>query len=154
MRHPAYLIIFEFMNINMQLSTKLPLLMAVIMSIVLFSSATACGGARLKRESVPGEFEIGLAAYYSDSLHGKKTASGEIYDKEGLTAAHRHLPFGTMVKVTNLRNRKSAKLRINDRGPVGDSKRIIDLSKKGAQTIDMLKEGVQEVRVEIISKPN
>ena len=99
------------------------------------------------------EAQTGLAAYYSDKLHGRKTANGEKYDKTKLTAAHKELPFGTVVKVTNLENRRSVKVRINDRGPFGDRRRIIDLSRAAAETIDMISTGVVEVRVEILETP-
>ena len=79
--------------------------------------------------------------------HGRKTASGERFDQNALTAAHRQLPFGTRVRVTNLRNDKSVVVRINDRGPYA-KKRIIDLSKKAAEQLDMLRDGVVPVRVE------
>jgi len=113
----------------------------------------ACGGARLDARSEPGGSETGLAVYYADSLHGRPTASGEPYDKQALTAAHRKLPLGTRVRVTALSNRKSVVVRINDRGPFGDSRRIIDLSRGAAERLDMIRAGVVEVRVEIVSKP-
>jgi rare lipoprotein A len=88
----------------------------------------------------------GKASYYADSFQGKKTANGERYKQGKLTAAHKTLPFGTMVKVTNLKNGKSVKVRINDRGPYAAG-RIIDLSKKAAKKIGMVKQGVAEVKV-------
>ena len=91
----------------------------------------------------------GLASYYSLEAHGKITASGERYDMYKLTAAHRIFPFGTVVKVTNLRNGKSVKVRINDRGPAIKG-RIIDLSWEAARRLGMLKEGVTRVRVEVV----
>jgi rare lipoprotein A len=113
-----------------------------------------CGcGARLERSSVPGESEEGLAVYYADSLHGKKTASGERYDKGAMTAAHRQLPFGTVVRVTSLVNRRNVEVRINDRGPGSSRRRIIDLSRAAAERLDMLLAGVVEVRVEVVASP-
>ncbi len=91
----------------------------------------------------------GLASYYSDKFHGRKTASGEIYNKNLLTAAHRTLPFGTLIIVTNLKNGKSVVVRVNDRGPQSP-KRIIDLSRAAAEEIDMIYEGIAEVEIEII----
>jgi rare lipoprotein A len=91
--------------------------------------------------------EEGLASYYADSLHGNKTASGEPYDKDALTAAHRTLEFGTEAKVTYLKTGKTVTVRINDRGPhVKD--RIIDLSGAAAAKIGLKDAGVGEVRVE------
>jgi rare lipoprotein A len=91
----------------------------------------------------------GKASYYDDSLAGKRTASGEIYDPKKLTAAHRTLPFGTRVRVTNLFNDKSVIVRINDRGPFVKS-RIIDLSRAAAERLDMIDNGVVEVFIEVI----
>ena len=91
----------------------------------------------------------GKASYYGDSFKGKRTASGEIYNPRKLTAAHRTLPFGTRVRVTNLFNDKSVIVRINDRGPFIKS-RIIDLSRAAAEKLDMIDNGVIEVLIEII----
>jgi len=93
----------------------------------------------------------GTASYYADKFHGKKTANGEIYDMNGFTAAHKTLPFGTIVDVTNLANNKKIRLRITDRGPfVGD--RIIDVTLAAAKELDMLKTGTAEVRIDILKK--
>ena len=89
----------------------------------------------------------GQASYYGARHHGNKTASGERFDQNALTAAHRTLPFGSRVQVTNLRNDKTVVVRINDRGPYA-KKRIIDLSQKAAEQLDMLRDGVVPVRVE------
>ncbi len=121
--------------------------------VCLTASFLACAGASLKRESVPGDHEEGLAVYYADSLNGNKTASGERYDKNALTAAHRRLPFGTVVRVTNLNNRRSVEVKVNDRGPFSSRKRIIDLSRKAAERLDMIRAGVVRVRIEIVSSP-
>jgi rare lipoprotein A len=91
--------------------------------------------------------QTGVASYYNDKHHGKKTASGEIYHKAKLTAAHRTLPFGTEVKVTNLTNGKSVTVRINDRGPYAKG-RLIDLSKLAAQEIGLMKMGIAKVKLE------
>ncbi len=92
--------------------------------------------------------QTGIASYYADQYHGKKTASGEIYNMHQLTAAHPDLPFDTILKVTNLKNNKTVIVRINDRMP--DFKdRIIDLSFEAAKQIDMISDGIVEVKVEI-----
>lgn len=90
--------------------------------------------------------QTGKASYYADKFNGRKTASGEKFGNSKLTAAHKTLPFGTKVKVTNLKNGKTVKVRINDRGPFVAG-RIIDLSKKAARKIDMVNEGVGSVRI-------
>jgi rare lipoprotein A len=90
--------------------------------------------------------ESGRASYYADKFQGRKTASGERFSQHKLTAAHKTLPFGTMVKVVNLANGRSVKVEINDRGPfVGG--RIIDLSKKAARKIGMVGSGVANVEI-------
>lgn len=90
--------------------------------------------------------ETGKASYYSDAFKGRKTASGSIFRQSKRTAAHKTLPFGTRVKVINIKNGRSTKVTINDRGPFIEG-RIIDLSKKGARKIGMIQDGVVEVRL-------
>ena len=94
-------------------------------------------------------YQIGKASWYGRPFHGRPTASGEPYDMFTLTAAHRKLPLGTWVKVTNLRNKKSVVVRINDRGPVPES-RIIDLSFEAATLLDLRARGVEKVRLDIV----
>lgn len=96
--------------------------------------------------------QTGTASWYGSKYHGRKTSSGERYNKEDMTAAHNTLPFGTKVKVTNLANNESVILRINDRGPyVG--KRIIDVSEVAARKLNMHKQGVARVEVEVVELP-
>jgi rare lipoprotein A len=91
----------------------------------------------------------GLASWYGRKFHGRPTASGERYDMHELTAAHRTLPFETRVRVTNLENGRSVRVRINDRGPFVDG-RIIDLSYGAAKKLGMVEAGVVRVRLEIL----
>ncbi|MDF1751246.1 MAG: septal ring lytic transglycosylase RlpA family protein [Verrucomicrobiales bacterium] len=98
----------------------------------------------------PGEVLKGQASFYSKGFVGKKTASGELYDPASLTAAHRTLPFGTMVHVTNLKNGKTVVVRINNRGPFTKNNRIIDLSLAAAEKVAMTKDGVVDVKVVIL----
>ena len=91
----------------------------------------------------------GLASYYADKYQGHKTASGERFDTARLTAAHRTLPFGTRVRVTNLDNGRSVVVRVNDRGPFV-SGRVIDLSPAAAKQLDMLRAGVARVKLEVL----
>ena len=93
--------------------------------------------------------ETGLASWYGEDFHGRKTANGEVYDMYAMTAAHRTLPFNTRVKVTNLDNRKKTEVRVNDRGPF-IAGRIIDLSRSGAQELAMLGPGTARVMVEAV----
>jgi rare lipoprotein A len=91
----------------------------------------------------------GKASYYGEKFHGRKTASGEIFNMYAMTAAHKSLPFGTKIKVTNTSNQKSVVVEINDRGPfVGN--RILDLSYQAAREIGMLNSGIADVSIKII----
>jgi len=96
--------------------------------------------------------EVGFASYYGEKFHGRRTASGEIFNMYKLTAAHRKLPFGTYVKVTNLENGRSVIVRINDRGPFKKN-RIIDLSYEAAKRLGMISKGVARVKLEVIKWP-
>ena len=93
--------------------------------------------------------EIGLASWYGPNFHGKKTANGEIFDQNKISAAHKTLPMPSIVKVTNLKNNKELVIRINDRGPFVRG-RIIDLSKKAAEVLDIIRTGTAKVRVKIL----
>ncbi|MEO6069767.1 MAG: septal ring lytic transglycosylase RlpA family protein [Chitinophagaceae bacterium] len=94
----------------------------------------------------PKVVESGRASFYADKFNGRKTANGERFSNHKKTAAHKTLPFGTKVKVTNIKNGKSVKVRINDRGPFVAG-RSIDLSKKAARKIGMIKDGVGNVQM-------
>lgn len=94
-------------------------------------------------------FDSGFASYYGDGFDGRKTASGEVFDKSKLTAAHRTLPFGTKVLVTNMKNGRSVIVTINDRGPF-KAGRIIDLSEAAARQLDMIQSGVVMVEIRIV----
>tara|TARA_A100001037_G_scaffold137068_2_gene124042 strand:- start:3625 stop:4101 length:477 start_codon:yes stop_codon:yes gene_type:complete len=92
---------------------------------------------------------IGESSYYADDFHGKITANGETYDMYGLTAAHKTLPLNTIIKVTNLSNKKTAILRVNDRGPYAKG-RILDCSYGAAIKLGFLDQGVTRVKIEVI----
>ena len=96
------------------------------------------------------EVSHGLASFYADRFEGRPTASGEPYRKNEYTAAHRTLPFGTRVMVTNTRNDKSVIVRINDRGP-HVKRRIIDVSRAAAEELDFIKEGVTQVSLKVLT---
>ncbi len=126
--------------------------------LLLYLIITACSSAprftgepdkKSTRYQSYSAIQTGIASYYAGEYHGRKTANGEVYDMYKLTAAHPVLPFNTKVKVTNTKNSKSVIVRINDRMP--DFKnRIIDLSYEAAKQIDMLLDGIVEVKIEII----
>lgn len=99
-----------------------------------------------------GYVEEGEASYYAASFHGRRTASGEKYDKNALTAAHKTLPFGTYVRVTELSSGRSVVVRVNDRGPY-KAGRIIDLSERAARELGFLAKGITAVRLEVTQAP-
>jgi rare lipoprotein A len=107
-----------------------------------------------RQPAIPGQYvEEGVASWYGDPFNGRHTSNGEIYDMRQFTAAHRTLPFGAIVRVTNLRNGKQTEVRITDRGPFV-ANRVIDLSLSAAQAIDMVGTGTAPVRLEILGGPN
>lgn len=95
--------------------------------------------------------EFGIASFYHDSFQGKETAYGVKYDKSKLTAAHRLHPFGTMLRVTRLDNNRSVEVKVIDKGPYKRG-RVIDLSKAAAQRLNLIEDGLTEVKVEVISR--
>src|ERR1700692_2321141 len=105
-----------------------------------------------KEPSVKKSYQVGKASWYGGLFQGKATASGETYNMYDFTAAHRELPLGTFVKVTNLSNLKSVIVRVNDRGPVTPG-RIIDLSYRAARSLEMHQNGLQKVRIDIVDAP-
>jgi rare lipoprotein A len=129
---------------------------AVIAFIALSprSEARLSGSLSLPRVSVAPieEHAVGLASWYGQELQGNMTASGEVFDSNGLTAAHHTLPFGTTIRVTNLRNHKSLLLRVNDRGP-NLGKRLLDVSWAAAKRLGFVHSGTTRVHVEVVSRP-
>jgi rare lipoprotein A len=121
---------------------------AVIYIIYLISALSilqGCGSPMLKAAAM----QEGLASYYGKEFDGRKTSSGEIFHKDDLTAAHRTYPFGTILRVTNLKSGDHVEVRINDRGPV-KPERIIDLSYGAAKVIGLDKMGLVRVRLEVL----
>ena len=120
----------------------------IFLSALLFISS--CSVTKDKKDTTKYVFyQKGEASWYGPGFNGKKTASGEIFNTNKLTAAHKKLAFGTVVRVTNLNNNKTVVVRINDRGPFVKG-RVIDLSKKAALEIDMINDGVVPVKVELL----
>jgi len=104
-------------------------------------------------KSSQGFTETGIASWYGNPFHGRKTSNGEIYDMHEMTAAHKHLPLPTYVQVTNTLNGKSVVLRVNDRGPfVGD--RVIDLSFAAARELDIIQSGTGPVVIKALDELN
>ena len=96
-----------------------------------------------------GYREKGIASWYGGAFHGRRTASGEVFDQNAMTAAHRKLPFDTIVRVRNLRNDRAVVVRINDRGPFVRG-RIIDLSREAARRLGMVTDGIVPVRIQVL----
>lgn len=137
------------------------LIIAVTVGVFNFDESTAretsiLDKVRISKDSTPEVVPVNLnnlgimkASWYGPGFHGKMTANGEIYNQMALTAAHKELPFGTYLRITNLRNGKSVIVRINDRGPYIEG-RDLDLSKGTAIALGMMKSGVIKVKVEEI----
>lgn len=127
------------------LRTKTIVLLAGLICCIGVAMLVGCASTPTAAPEFAGG-EIGIASYYADRLHGRRTASGEPYDRNAYTAAHRRLPFGTHVRVVNLENGNSVDVRINDRGPFVKGL-VIDVSYAAAQKLGMLRKGVVRVRV-------
>lgn len=110
---------------------------------LLLSLLTACGGSR------SAFTQTGQGSYYADKFRGRATASGAPYRPGKMTAAHNTLPFGTRIRVTNVRNGRSVKVTVNDRGP-HVAGRIVDVSKKAARRLDLIDAGVVPVRLQVV----
>ncbi len=93
--------------------------------------------------------QSGIASYYSDKMHGQRTANGEVYDKNALTAAHPSLPFGSLVRVVNLSNNRSVDLRINSRAG-HRNRRLLDVSKQAAKELGFVQAGLAKVKLEVL----
>jgi rare lipoprotein A len=120
--------------------------------VVMISALSGCAekesdaDLKSKEKSQPTYKEVGEASWYGPGFHGRKTASGDIFDQRDMTAAHPTLPLGTDVEVTNLENKKKVEVEITDRGPYAKD-RAIDLSKAAAKKLDMKEEGVSQVKI-------
>ncbi|HMJ66385.1 MAG TPA: septal ring lytic transglycosylase RlpA family protein [Candidatus Binatia bacterium] len=124
-------------------------LLLVLSIIVLGTGCASTSGSRTPSAASTADVRpaVGIASYYGKKYHGRKTASGETYNMHALTAAHRSLPFGTQVKVTNLANERAVVVRINDRGPFVKG-RIVDVSLEAARRLQIIGAGTARVRLE------
>ena len=113
-------------------------------------AAAGCAAAGSRPPGEPVRAETGVASYYAHAFDGQRTASGAVYDERGLTAAHRTLPFGSRVRVTNLANHRSVVVTITDRGPHRHS-RVIDVSHRAAEELGFVRAGTARVRLEVLS---
>lgn len=133
---------------------KLSILFTALVLVILTgcTSTSAIGGSKTK-EYTHSHALIGQASWYGNRFHGKLTASGETYNMNAYTSAHKSLPFGTIVRVTNTANNKSVDVKINDRGPYVKG-RVIDLSYQAFTQIGNIKKGTVPVKIEIIDDSN
>src|SRR5438132_3604368 len=136
----------------MRLSTLTCALACLMLGMVLSAGCGRRTTARLPAPARVGSTETGMASWYGVPYHGRPSASGEIFDMEKLTAAHRALPFQTWVEVTNLSNGKQVNVRITDRGPFVHG-RIIDVSMAAARQLDMVRSGTARVKLKVIAAP-
>jgi rare lipoprotein A len=137
----------------MRTSRLLGILLGCTLTLIITFTGTLAQQESAKKATTgtaPPKEQTGTAVFYSDKLVGHALTSGEKYDKNALTAAHRTIPLGTMVKVTNLKNNKSVVVRINDRGPHGAKTEILDLSRRAAEELDMIKDGRAKVKLEVV----
>jgi rare lipoprotein A len=118
---------------------KMKLLTFVILLFPLFMNAQQAS-----------KKEVGMASYYADKFVGRRTASGDVYRHDSLTAAHKTLPFGTKLRITHVANGRSVVVRVNDRGMKGLN-RVVDLSRSAAEELGMISSGVAKVEVEILN---
>ncbi len=124
----------------------------MVKAILSFSLASFCSVslAKVDKRNYLSSEQTGVASYYSDKLHGQPTASGEPYDKNDLTAAHASLPFGTLLRVVNLKNHRSVHVRINGRAHPSN-KRLLDLSKRAAKELGFIQSGIAKVKIEVLA---
>ena len=128
-------------------------LLPLLLFVVLFAACASPRGTGLAPVAPRvGAEQRGLASWYGHPYHGRRTASGEVYDMHRMTAAHRTLPFGTWIEVENLDNRRAVRVRVNDRGPFIDG-RIVDLSRAAAVRVDGIAAGVFPARLRVIPAP-
>jgi rare lipoprotein A len=131
---------------------KFCLLLALISSMPAFEApAQQDSNNPVKKTSGKTKIQYGLASFYSNKFNGRKTSNGEIFNNQKLTAAHNTLPLGTYVKVTNLRNKRSVIVKINDRLH-HKNKRIIDLSRLAATKLGFINSGLTRVKLEVLGK--
>jgi rare lipoprotein A len=147
-------------------ATRVRLILPTLVAVSLLLGACSSGQSSRRHDPMAGLEEnqrikgpdgqthelVGMASWYGERFHGRQTASGERYDMYAMTAAHKTLPFGTMVRVTDLETRKTVIVRITDRGPF-TAGRVVDLSYAAASEIGMIQAGVVRVRLDIVMWP-
>ncbi|MBS4065488.1 MAG: septal ring lytic transglycosylase RlpA family protein [Chitinophagaceae bacterium] len=129
----------------------LQVLIICVLGLFVSANSTAQDTVAVKPVKPKTKVQYGIASYYSNKFNGRKTANGEIFSQQKLTAAHNTLPLGTYVRVTNLRNKRSVIVRINDRLNARN-KRLIDLSRAAASKLGFIKSGLTRVKIEVLGK--
>ena len=134
--------------------TRLPKILGILAAALilpfLLQACSASPSAGTYAPEVGAAYsQVGMASWYGGKFHGRQTASGQRYDMHAMTAAHKSLPFGTRVRVTNLANKRSVVLTINDRGPFVRG-RIVDVSMRAAEVLRFKHQGTARVRLEVL----
>jgi rare lipoprotein A len=129
----------------------MPAFGSVLFLLLLATGCATSRSAPASRTELPSGSQVGIASYYADKYEGKRTASGETYRKNGMTAAHRNYPFGTRVRITNLENDRTVVVRVNDRGPFIPG-RVIDVSLAAARELDMTQNGLARVQIDSLPR--
>jgi rare lipoprotein A len=127
--------------------------LGLAVAILILAAALTPGTSDATSSASVGSAQTGLASFYGPGFNGERTANGEVFDQRELVAAHRTLPLGTVVRVTNLANGRSVVLRVIDRGPYGRNHRkgcIIDVSKGAARRLRFVRQGLTPVRVQVL----
>lgn len=127
--------------------------LSLLTLLLVTGMGAAPGPSNSDSRKAPPPYQVGKASWYGKTFHGRTTASGELYNMFDFTAAHRSLPLGTWLKVTNLRNGKSVVVRVNDRGPYAGPNRVIDLSYSAALILGFRDRGLTKVRLDIVEEP-
>ncbi|MEO6462411.1 MAG: septal ring lytic transglycosylase RlpA family protein [Candidatus Eisenbacteria bacterium] len=120
--------------------------------LLLMAACSGCSHGPRPDAVVPGSAQSGVASYYGSKFEGRRTANGERYRGGEFSAAHKSLPFGTRIRVTHLRSGRTVECRVNDRGPFKKG-RIVDLSRRAAEALGIVSDGLAKVRLEVLAAP-
>jgi rare lipoprotein A len=124
---------------------------SLLIFLLVVQKIDAQDSSKVKKTPAKSKVQYGIASFYSNKFNGRKTANGEIFSQQKFTAAHNSLPLGTYVRVTNLRNKRTVIVKINDRLHARN-KRLIDLTKAAAQKLGFIKSGLVRVKIEVLGK--
>ena len=157
MRAPTFLLLFLLVGCASRNDGFKPPVTATHSDATTSSTTTNSGDLGFAKQSGTPDHaapdQVGNATWYGGAFAGRKTANGERFDPNLYTAAHRKLPFGTWVEVRRVDTGRAVRVRINDRGPWGHEDRVIDLSRKAAEDLDIVRAGVARVEIRVVSGP-